>query len=196
MLYIPSKNLLYLRVPRTASTSTSHFLYENVALKFDDSIYTPIYYKNILLPSKKTLNLDVHVNAEELLKKNILTDVENIKIYGIIRNPVDRFKSVMRKKNIHDMSEYEKLKNFFLPQTNWLKIKNKLISNIYSYEKIDEMIIDILKTLDIDCAITLNRHRIEERPVFQFELSNSIISRIKKDYYEDIKLYEDIKSRE
>ena len=66
MIIIPSQKFIYLRVPRTGSTSISHFLTENVCKYFHDSFYTQIGYKKILPENTKTVKMDVYSNLDDV----------------------------------------------------------------------------------------------------------------------------------
>ncbi len=93
MIVCKSRRFIFLRVPRTASTSLSHHIINNVKMGKDD-FYTrfgkiPEY--NI---SDKNFARDEHPNLDYLERTVHNINLEDYIVYGVLRNPIDRFFSL------------------------------------------------------------------------------------------------------
>lgn len=194
--------IVFLRVPKTASTSISDFLVQNFEFGEND-IHTPVLY------TKRTgLNCnieDVHLNLEGIIKNNLITEkqISEYQIFGLIREPVDRFISIAHHTLIQSsLASNKKLNNneaveivlknlnikegVFKPQTFWLIFKEIEINNIILYQNINDLIKSILGREE-----KLNLHyRSESRQDKTSVLAQDLVKEINSIYKKDKDLYE------
>ncbi len=193
-----NKKVICLSVPKTGSTSCSTFFRENIP-------YAHKFYGKIM-----------HTTIDELCYKNIvLHPIQEYRIFGIIRDPVQRFLSAVNDmigmkspilqhsytnkkellilvKNIL-FKEYDKFYNeqttIFLPQTHWLKIEG---IKIYRYENLNNFVSEICEIYDID----FNKFNVFERrkvgviPVSADDLDPETRNKILELYAEDQEIYD------
>lgn len=104
MIYSKSRNFIFLRVPKTASTSIYHEILDCVP-DSDITLRTPI--KSITSISNRELNVKAlsslygdyeklpnpHPNLAFLLEKKVISyeDLSMVDVYAVIRDPIDRF---------------------------------------------------------------------------------------------------------
>lgn len=125
MIISNEKKFIYLRVPKTGSTSVSVFLYENLPL--EKNIIRPADNKKYLLDvdinkiredyfSKSATNNTegVHTTLDQIVKLNLLTHpLTEYDIYAVCRNPLDRFLSFQNMmKNIENVNIVENFSIF------------------------------------------------------------------------------------
>jgi len=126
-----SKKYIYLRVPKTGSTSFQHQLIEDYD-KNDEVSYTQIIYSDIRgknwfhAHSYSFHPYNPHLTLPEL--KTLGIDVEKFDIYATLRNPVDRFLSRAYHMDYYVDGDKERLKK---PEKNINK--NKLVEKYLNY---------------------------------------------------------------
>lgn len=158
-----TKKFIFLSVTKTGSTSVKSVLVKNC--QNDDIAYTRSnfdedYYDAYNIPENE---FSTHLNLSEALELNILTkkQIQEYRIFGILRNPVDRFISQIsflmfygRENNLFDQNkiiqEWYRIKHEFdgsiiekeimKPQIYWLKHKGIPINNLVQYENIENII--------------------------------------------------------
>lgn len=198
MIVIPEKKFIFLRVPRTASTSLSHFLLENmkdvVSIK-----HTPVYYSNYRGPNP-IFNPDlIHANVGELVEAGIIDPdtVVDSRIFAVVRDPIDRFISYAyhinlgnTERDINKLVEKTIMTNLPQKQSNWLLVDNKQISDICCFNKLSEMTHSIFKYLGIKSSGNIYySHRSEERENKSCVIDKNLEKAILDLYHEDQTLY-------
>jgi len=161
-MYISHKyKLIFLRTPKTASSSLSEFFIKNIP--DDYAIYTPVEDSNI----PGTLNPDIinkykinfkyyHFTLEDLVNNEIITEeqAKTYKSFAVIRDPVDRQKSFYyfykNWKGRHSPASLDEYKawtsngsfigepNSAIKQTDILSINEEIIGNYWLYENIND----------------------------------------------------------
>lgn len=201
MIYIPSKSFLYLRVPKTGSTSITHYLHENLRHVEDLRCSQPDDF--IIVDQKKiNLELPVHGKITDLIKLDLLKEnsLSSLRTFSVIREPVDRIISVACDSvpaNVADIYPVEYIVEYYLenysldePQIEFLKYKGQLISDIYAYENLSVMMKDIASYLNISYNPMTYRHRSERRKDKSGILKQQLIDKIHQMYENDLLLYQ------
>ena len=104
MIVCKSRKFIFLRVPKTASTSLSFQIQKNMDFRTGDfatvcanthAMGFEYLFPNFGSHRMYAFKLDEHAILERLTALDIMTreEMESFAIYGIIRNPVDRFRS-------------------------------------------------------------------------------------------------------
>lgn len=90
MIICRSKGFIFLRVPRTASTSLSFFLQNNIKFTEEDAHFQVHDYlaRNVRYPA----STDQHPNLQFLIDWKIATqqEIDSLRVYGVIREPISR----------------------------------------------------------------------------------------------------------
>ena len=190
-----TKKFIYLRTPKTGSTSIQAYLVDNVD-KSDD-----VAYESAPLFSMAAHNIstpECHLNINEMLLYNIITENEilDYNIFGVLRNPIDRFISaVYHGRNepncVLDMNYIVKkaLRHgdfdciTKIPQQYWLTYNETPINNIYLYEDIPLMMNAMLNT-ETNLIYKYRENRYEQNRIGTLSdgLCKEIISLYKPDY--------------
>lgn len=213
MIYSKQKNFIFLRVPKTASTSLQHQIIESLS---DDEVSNQTHIlleRGIpIIPYKKPIHAiplcvsNPHPNLTYLLNKKMISveELSTLNVYGVIREPVDRIISCAQhfshKKSIDKTLTNDRAVEIFLnhknndkilildkPQTFWLKHNNKPINKIFRFDRIN----NLLKELCGEDCVKYN-HRSEIRVDKRNQLSNSLRLEIIKRYSEDFDLWESL----
>jgi hypothetical protein len=201
-----------MRVSKTGSTSIQSFLIEKRD-PVDKVAYTRIPFLGIdSLGFPNTVY--PHLNLSEALEIGMLkeSDLKDFRIYGIIRDPIDRF--ISRAYHYHyynnlgtdiinpDAKNYDKnlVVRYTLPkikinerpweaQSNWLLYNKTMINKIFTFNKINFMLNDMT---GIENPI-LNHFRSDARQDKSYNgLDKNLINEIKEIYHEDVEIYEKI----
>ena len=96
MIYIKRLNLVFIKIPKNASTSFSNFLIETLVTNED--IYTNTANHDFDLNNMTSQNIDAtlakqsHITYLEAVSNNLIPSAVNC--YGIIRNPLERMLSL------------------------------------------------------------------------------------------------------
>ena len=213
-----SKNFIYLRVPKTGSTSISNHLVDNFG-SMPDSIHTKIPFLNIdgkipefiqeLMPEYQELikSIKAHITISQIIEKGIVSEsfIKQTNIYACLRNPVDRFLSmcyhldvspeivgVSRNKLVEfNLTRVDPQWHMWWPQTSWCLLNNEPVNKLFLYEDIDKTI----KEITGEDKPLVHRHRDDSSKMSQDDpLDQSLIQEIEKLYSEDVKLYNSLMS--
>ena len=201
MIYIPSKSFLYLRVPKTGSTSTTHYLHENLRHIEDLQCSQP---DDFIIVDQKKINsgLPVHGKIADLVKLGLIKEnsINSLRAFSVIRDPVDRIISVACDSvpaSVADNYPVEYIVEYYLenyshdePQIEFLMYKGQLISDIYAYENLSVMMKDIASYLNISYNPMTYRHRSERRKDKTGILKQQLINKIHQMYENDLLLYQ------
>lgn len=191
-----TKRFIYLRVPKTGSTSLQSHLINTS--KDDEVIYTGVIYTQT--PAKGVPDdLSTHCTLKDILYHNLVTDLNSFNVYGVIRDPIDRFASQLRHDLFHGRSrQFESAQKHIadtfnrLPnrehQTHWLRYSGNPIQNIYRYEDIQRLAVDLTgESLQL-------QYRSEYRSNYSsFDLSDGDKAFLVNYYKDDLELYHSIK---
>ena len=186
-----TKEFVFLAIPKNASTSIQASLIER-ANRQDILAYTKIPYEKAFSESYNVPEYEIitHWNLNDALLNKVLSteQIEKFNIFGVIRNPVERFISLTHMrfpdKDINDsVREYLRIqhddtlfKRLGKPQLNWLKHNNKIINNIILYDNLNKKISNLPRHR------SYNSNKIES-------LSQCLKREIINMYEEDYELY-------
>ena len=201
MIVCNSRKFVYLRVPRTGSTSLSNFLIANLTFDPKTDIHTPIPYNKVA-----GLNCPdatrVHATLDEIIAYGYLQHpIGEYRVFGVIRDPVDRFLSsawlACRQLGINVTDNNEAVRRalpvagdnetVFRRQTDWLLHEGKPVDRIFPYRRLDELAQELL---GLRQASVTFRHRSESRGDCTDRLDQGLRNEILARYGDDQKLYE------
>lgn len=164
---------IYLAVPKTGTTSIQTYLIENLNNEEDIS-HTQVPYRGKILPRRnmpegregdnKLSDLDPHLTLQNGIDSGLFTldELKDYSIYGIIRDPVDRFLSFawhqiwMYYVNIKKFGYYDNITLKDLGKTN-----NEVVEEYLGIIK-GEIVSNIQKEMSSDYVIKL--HNVIGRP--------------------------------
>ena len=220
-MYISHKyKFVFLRTPKTASSSLSDFFVKNI----DDpnAIYTPV--DDTRNPGKN-LPRDIftkydkfswaHLQLQDVVDYGLLDkgELKNYKKIAVIRNPVDRqlslyyhFKnknelgckrhepaSLLEYRSVTQNGHFQEV-NGAKKQADFLKYDNKIIGTYILYENLQEFLKQFMNDIGLIIKYPLPNHKSHARPKvddFKFELED--VKKIKEYFKEDFELYEKLK---
>jgi hypothetical protein len=211
MFISKSQNFVYLRVPKTGSTSMSNYLIDKVGKK-EDSIYTLINLLN--LPG---VNLPLglegfnpHSTVSQIVDAGIVdaTFIEQTNIYACLRNPVDRFVSrcyhikhfekhpvaqTMNKNELvgYAFSQINPSWHMWWPQTTWCLRNGKPVNKLFLYEDFDKAAAEM--TGVAGAVNYYHRNDCWEHNDIA-PLDTNLVQEIEKLYAADVALYKSIKA--
>lgn len=208
MFVSKKQNFIYLRTPKSGSTSMSNYLIDQLGSD-SDSIYTAITLLGI---DSKNLPLyfqwlNPHSTIEQLVKTGIVTKeyIEQTNIYACLREPVDRFisrsyhiKNFDRNRDVQGLNKnklVEKCLTMYDPefhmwwsQTTWCMLDGKPVNKLFLHEDFDKAAFEMtgIKTPNT------YRHRSDCREDDQTPLDANLVKEIEKLYSEDVALYKSL----
>lgn len=160
MVISDSKNFMYIRVPKNASTSLATFFVKNYCKASDKwtaigdaGIKTSNVPQEVISKYRKQYRF-IHLTLNEIINEGVITeaDARSKKIIGVIRNPLERqlslyfflnrqsagaatvsqFRSIMQK------GFYESDGSNHILQTDYLKIGDESVGEFWNYDKLDD----------------------------------------------------------
>jgi len=209
MFVSKKQNFIYLRTPKTGSTSMSNYLIDKLG-ENSDSMYTLI---NLLGINGKNLPegfsaFNPHARVDQIINAGIVnkTFVEQTNIYACLREPVDRFisrsyhiKNFDRNPEVQSLGKnklvekcltmYDPTFHMWWPQTTWCTLDGKPVNKLFLHEDFDKA---AAKMTGVDTAVNYN-HRSDCREDDPTPLDASLVQEIEKMYAEDVALYRLIK---
>lgn len=198
MIVIPNKKFIFVRTPKTASTSISHFLLENIGY-MDDIIHTPVYYSNYFGPNPLDVKELTHATTHELIQAGLVDyDIaEKSRIFGVVRDPVQRFISFAyhinpqnKNRNINHLVEITLRHNLPEKQSKWLVFNGRTITDIHCFERLTGMTKAIFNYLGVDADPNIKYyHRSEAREDKHSSIDKQLEKQILELYKEDHILY-------
>jgi hypothetical protein len=201
-----AKSFIYLRVPKTGSTSIQHYMIDNFV--DESTTHSPILDWKIKGQGIHTsvltggINL-VHANIQDLIVNNYITEKETFDVYGVVRNPIDKFISGCYYSLSEGFNNKVKLPpnellrlylddvvktGAYLHQHEWLNKCNK----IYNYENIDSMLKDIHLKFNTEYKGINYKHRSNLKEV-DIVVDKDLIETIKHIYAKDFEIYNSVK---
>lgn len=212
MIISNEKKFIYLRIPKTGSTSISIYFYENLPLESsilrtaDNATYLSTnerYIKDGYFDDQKTLQIkyNTHATLQCAIDAGILEyDVSEYSVYGVFRNPLDRFRSFLSMYKAVDGVDISKNFNVlkahmnefvFKPQTTWLKHNGELINRLFLYEDVPALVQEIAlkyNVSNIDSFAKYNFRNYEKQ-----DLSDRVIDYLKYCWQEDFEICDNLK---
>lgn len=218
-MYISHKyRFIFLRTPKTASSSLSEFFIRNIP--DENAVYTPVDDTKI----KGTLNggyIDkykknfkyFHFTLEDLIKEKIITEEQarTYKSFAVLRDPIDRQKSFYyfykRWKNRQvppSLEDYKALTpdGFFsgepnsgIPQTDFLTLNGEVVGEYWLYENLSTHLNRFMSDINVPIKFPLLKHKSNFRKNRNNEIQFDEISlnKIKSRFKKDFELYNEIK---
>lgn len=219
-MYISHKyKLVFLRTPKTASSSLSEFFIKNIPDM--SSIYMPVEDSklegtiNPVIIDKYRDNFKYyHLTLENLIKEKLITieQAKTYKIISVIRNPVDRQKSFYyfykRWKNVNQpftLQDYNYLApngyfidepNSAIRQSDFAKLGDKYIGEYWLYENLDSHVNKLMKDLGLEIINPLPTHKSDFRKnKNEIEFDEESMAQIKLVFGKDFELYDELKKK-
>ena len=213
MIISNEKKFIYLRVPKTGSTSISVYFYENLPLEssilrtVDRSDYLdisnyPIKDGYFNVEHRITLKHNTHSTLQCAIDAGLLEhDVSEYSVYGVLRNPVDRFKSYWSMTKViegNDMVQnfnvFKTYMNLFgaRPQTTWLKHSGSLINRLFLYEDVPALVEEIALKYDVTNTDNFTNYNFRSYQK-QNEIPDRVLNYLESYWEEDFELYANLK---
>jgi hypothetical protein len=207
-----TKKYIYIRNPKTGSTSLQYFLIKN---SNDDIQYSGMPFINI---DSNITNFEFanHPTIQNIIDSKIMSeeDILNYDKYVIVRNPIDRFLSAcyhfvkapehchIKINNMSNKNEVVSkiLEHYdhniwydvaFVPQENWIIHNGIKLNKLFKYEDINFM---AKKLTNIDCNIPYNYRSDVREDNKKEELSNELLDHIEFIYKNDFVLYNSVQN--
>lgn len=217
-MYLSHKHkFLFLRTPKTASSSLSDFFIRNI--QDDEAIYTEVEDSNLpgtldeAIVSKYRPYAFYHFTLNQLIDEGVLTKEQALEydIFALLRNPVDRAKSFYyfyRKWKAHgtdpSVEQYRDWTvngvfkgepNSGIVQSSLLKLGNKRVGRFWLYENLEKELSNFMFNRRLRIDHPLPRHKTDSRAVKtnEIEFEQKDIDEMKITFAEDFKLYEELK---
>jgi hypothetical protein len=209
MFVSKKQNFIYLRTPKTGSTSMSQYLVDKLGGN-SDSIYTAINYLGTDGKNIPEHGFNPHSNIKQIIDAGFVdrTFVAQTNIYACLREPVDRFISrAYHIKNFDLATEVQGLSknklvekcltmytpNFHMwwPQITWCMLDGSPVNKLFLHEDFDKAAFEMT---GVDTAVSY-RYRNNCRENDPTPLDASLVQEIEKMYAEDVALYKLIKGQ-
>ncbi len=213
MIISNEKKFIYLRVPKTGSTSVSVYMYENLPL--EDSIFrtadksTYLDTNNYTIKpgyfdvQKAKLPHNTHSTLECAVKAGLLKhDITEYDVYGVLRNPVDRFISFWSMTHVIEGNDiatnfdvFKEYMRMFVnrSQTTWLKHNGTIINKLFLYENITDLVRDISAKYGVHDTSNFNQYRFRSYNK-QDAVPKKVMDYIQFYWEEDFELYANLKN--
>jgi hypothetical protein len=184
-MYLSHKyKFLFLRTPKTASSSLSDFFIRNI----DDeaAVYTEVEDSGLpgtlseSIVSKYRPYAFYHFTLQQLVDEKVLTyeQASTYKCFALLRNPLDRAKSFYyfykKFKDPHSPASLEEYRrwtkngvfygeaNSAIVQTSLLKLRGQPIGEYWLYENLKEELQKFMEGLGLECP-PLPQHKTDSR---------------------------------
>lgn len=191
MIICRKRRFIFLRVPKTASTSLTFLIREKISDLID--FHTG-------LDSSRAVDTKLyHINLKEAIDANFVSEeeIQSFKIYAVIRDPVDRYISIANTIphiSRKEISNEEKVIQFMQmnlqglvtqPQTHWLIYNNQLISHPIVYPQFSQFLQE-----EFGCEELAYTENGQQRRDKTCNLSAELQQKIRSMYPEDQALWE------
>lgn len=220
-MYLSHKyKFLFLRTPKTASSSLSEFFIRNIP--DPDAIYTHIEDSKMLGTLDPAISEKYHkdwqlfhLTVELLIKEGILTleQAKEYKIVNVLRNPFDRQKSFYYfykkwwqprtpgtdEEYLHWTFDHRpELRDEFnsgLKQTSFSKYNGETLGEYWLYEDLEKELNNFMDELGLEITSPLPNHKagFRKNKDQEFVFSQRSIDRIRHHFKEDCETYERLK---
>ena len=218
-MYLSHKyKILFLRTPKTASSSLSDFFIRNI--DDPDAIYTEVEDSKLpgtldeSIVSKYRPYAFYHFTLDQLIAEGVITEEQarEYNCFALLRDPIDRAKSFyyFYKKfrspgRPPSLDEYKAWtingvftndQNSAIRQTDLLKINDKPVGRYWLYENLEKELFDLMYGLKIEIKHPLPQHKTDSRKKRrdEIEFDEQSLSRLRNHFTEDFELYEKLKN--
>tara|TARA_B110000503_G_scaffold97711_1_gene146570 strand:+ start:1438 stop:2109 length:672 start_codon:yes stop_codon:yes gene_type:complete len=217
-MYVSHKyKLIFLRTPKTASSSLSEFFIKNIP--DPQAIYTPVEDSNIAgtlsqdIINKYKINFKYyHFTLQDLVDNRIITPMAAIeyKSIAVVRNPVDRQKSFYyfykKWKNAGSPASLEQYKawtakgsfigepNSGILQSDILKWNGEVKGDYWLYQNIGNDLSQLMRELNLQVTHPLLNHKNDFRTNRDDEIvfDKEAMDKLQEVFGADIKLYNEL----
>lgn len=218
-MYISHKyKFVFLRSPKTASSSLSEFFIKNIPDK--NAIYTPVPDSNINgTVSKEIIQNNLghfkyfHLTLQELVDQGVILkeQAQAYRIITVIRDPEDRQKSFAyfyssfrgRKRRPIDLPYYKrqapegyfkKEPNSKILQTEFPILNGRDIGEYWLYENLNEHLLEFMKSINVNISYSLPELKKGFRRDNEFKFDEKALDVMKKHFKRDFQVYERLKN--
>lgn len=209
-------NICFIRIPKTASSSIMHFLYENLCDE-NDVVSRMYEWNDDVVEKKYHLNCPVlphsHIDARYAIENEIVP--KTAAFIGTIRDPIEKqlslylyrmtqgrygsmkpspehFRSLMKYGSVMDKPQQMQSQSSFLEYEKDTKKVWWLYDNIENHtrELCEQLNVEIRQPL-----LTLNKSPGDTKKLIDVFYTQSIKDEVKEKYAEDWKIYEELKEK-
>lgn len=220
-MYISHKyRFIFLRTPKTASSSLSEFFIKNIP--DPSAVYTPV--EDSKLPG--TLNSGIikkykdnykfyHFTLEDLIRENIITSQQALeyKSFAVLRDPIDRQKSFYyfykkwkNKARPASLKEYKQWApdgtfknepNSAIRQIDFLSLDGKIVGEYWLYENLDYELNKFMNSINVQISYPLPNHKNNFRKNRDNEIvfDEDALRKIENTFKDDFNLYNGLKEK-
>lgn len=210
-MYLSHKyKFLFLRTPKTASSSLSDFFIRNI--DDPDAIYTEVEDSGLpgtldeRIVSRYRPYAFYHFSLQQLIAEGIITEEQahNYYCFALLRNPIDRAKSfyyfykkwrtpnkpasLKEYKSWTNNGVFDNDANSGIVQTDLLKFKDKMYGTYWLYEDLHIRLPMFMANIGVEIKHELPRHKTDTRKTKKNEIQfdnaakNDIINYFKADW--------------
>jgi|TARA_R110000744_G_scaffold76776_2_gene151967 hypothetical protein len=220
-MYISHKHkIVFIRIPKTACSSITEFLIKNIAdpeaihSGVDDSKIKSTLVSKAPIRKLVMANKYVHYTLQDIVDDGFIKaeDLSTYKIYAVIRNPVDRQKSMywFRKKwQKVPPGSLQDYKNITIgncemklspttgeEQVSFMKYNNKSYGTFWLFENIDKELNNLMSSLGLNIKHDLPNHKSGNRKKDEFEFDKEVLNSLRAHYNNDFAMYKDLRIKQ
>lgn len=220
-MYISHKyKFIFLRTPKTASSSLSEFFIKNIP--DPHAVYTPVEDSKIqgtlstgLIQKYKNNFKYYHFTLEDLVKEKIITpeQASSYKSIAVLRDPADRQKSFYyfykKWKGRAKQPSLEEYKvwapngtflnepNSSIRQTDFLSLQGKIVGEYWLYENLHHELSKFMKSINVQVIHPLPSHKSNFRKnrSNEIQFDEDAMNKLLEVFGEDFKLYNELKEK-
>lgn len=222
-MYISHKyKICFVRIPKTACSSITEYLIRNIDDReavhsgVDDVAIKSTFGKN---PIRKPImaNKYVHYTLQNIVQDGLIKEdqLSKYKIFGVIRDPVDRqlsmyyFRKKWDRKIKPSLQDYKNItiNNCAMKinpamtgmiQTDFLTYKGRQYGDFLLFDNLEEQLDSLMKEQGLQTGFKLPRHKSGNRKPKQAEIQfdEEVLTSIKTRYTKDYIMYNKLKDKE
>lgn len=219
-MYLSHKyKFLFLRTPKTASSSLSDFFIRNI--NDPEAIYTEVEDSNLpgtldeSIVSRYRPYAFYHFTLDQLIHEGVITEEQarEYDVFALLRDPIDRAKSFyyFYKKfrspgTSPSLEEYKRWTNkgvfnndpnSAIVQTDLLKIKGESVGRYWLYENLEKELSNFMFHRRLRIDHPLPRHKTDTRKVKknEIEFDETSLNDLREHFQNDFMLYEQLKKK-
>ena len=220
-MYVSHKfKFIFLRSPKTASSSLSEFFINNIP--DDNAIYTPVEDSKIkgtldplIIRKYKTNFKYYHFTIEDLIKEKIITEhhARTYRVISVLRDPIDRQKSFFYfyskwkakgrpltldlYKSLTPQVWFQGEPNSSMLQADFCKLNGEYIGEYWLYENLENHLNQFMKDIKVESLYPLAKHKsgFRKNRGNEIQFDEESISKLKKVFAKDFELYNELKGK-
>lgn len=219
-MYLSHKyKFLFLRTPKTASSSLSDFFIRNI--DDPDAIYTEVEDSNLpgtldeSIVSKYRPYAFYHFTLEQLIAEGVLTEEQALgyDCFALLRDPIERaksfyyfYKKFRNPRGEASLSEYKAWTtngvfnndpNSGIIQSDLLSLKGKMVGRYWLYENLEKELSNFMFHRRFRIDHPLPRHKTDTRKVKknEIEFDEQSITELRNHFKKDFELYEELRKK-